>query len=275
MILLNGQWQGGADKITLSGLNEIKSLYLDRVLYEQVPIEKQEKLKFEDEIIGLSEIKKQTKKAFQILIEKMPKKLFTIGGGCDADVASVAYLNKVYQGDLCILWFDAHGDINSPNESETHLFYGMPARALLGCCNKAFDNVIHLPLKMNQLIQIGGRAFDDSESAYIKKNKIKYISDTDADFTQSIQKAIESTEKHHCYIHLDLDVLNPTIFPYVPLPESGGISFDRLKESLELIRNDNDVVGFGLYEFAPQQKRIPEMEWLIKYGISISESNKI
>ena len=28
MILLNGQWQGGADKITLEGLNEIKNLYL-------------------------------------------------------------------------------------------------------------------------------------------------------------------------------------------------------------------------------------------------------
>ncbi|WP_368501527.1 arginase family protein [Phascolarctobacterium sp.] len=57
--------------------------------------------------------------------------MFSVGGGCDADVPVIAYLNKKYGGKLTVLWLDAHGDLNSPQESQTGLFYGMPARTLL------------------------------------------------------------------------------------------------------------------------------------------------
>ncbi len=260
MILLNGQWQGGADKITLEGLNEIKNLYLSQAMYEEVPIDDREMLRNEDGIIGLSAIKKQTEQAFQILYRKNPQKLFTIGGGCDADVASIAYMNQLYQGDLCVLWFDAHGDINSPDESDTHLFYGMPVRALLGDCGAAFEEAIPFPLESSQFIQIGGRAFDNSEINFMEQNHIPNIDNAD---TGSIIENIKKTGKCHCYIHLDLDVLNPELFPYVPVPECGGISFENLKETLNAIFKEIDVVGLGLYEYAPQGTVLPEMEWLI------------
>ena len=60
-----------------------------------------------------------------------PDKLFTLGGGCDADVPCLLYLNEEYRGDLTVIWFDAHGDLNTPEESATSLFYGMPLRSLM------------------------------------------------------------------------------------------------------------------------------------------------
>ncbi|WP_405384024.1 arginase family protein [Phascolarctobacterium sp.] len=271
MILLNGQWQGGADKVTLVGLEEIKKFYLEKNAYEEVQIDEEEALVNEAGIIGLTSIKKQTMQAWKILQEKRPSKLFTVGGGCDADVASIAYLNQLYQGDLCVLWFDAHGDINSPEESETHLFYGMPVRALLGDCGEALSETVPLKLKPDQILQIGGRAFDIAEAEYIKAQNILHIGHDSVTFTETIMDAVKKTGKQHCYIHLDLDVLDPREFPYVPVPEAGGVALEELKKSMVAIAEKCNLVGFGLYEYAPQEQVIPAMDWFVKYGMMVAD----
>ena len=55
-----------------------------------------------------------------------------IGGTCGAEIAPVAYLNNHYESDLAILWFDAHGDLNTPKTSLSGHFHGMVLRTLLG-----------------------------------------------------------------------------------------------------------------------------------------------
>lgn len=85
-------------------------------------------------VIGYEMILAQTENAIQCLEKYHPSHFLTIGGGCDADLASIAYLNERYGGDLTVIWFDAHGDMNAPEESETGLFYGMPARMLMEPC---------------------------------------------------------------------------------------------------------------------------------------------
>jgi arginase len=47
-------------------------------------------------------------------------------------MAPISYLNKLYGGDLAVVWFDAHGDLNSPATSVSQNFHGMPLRCLLG-----------------------------------------------------------------------------------------------------------------------------------------------
>ncbi len=95
-------------------------------------------------------------------------RIFSIGGGCDADVPVISHLNKLYDGNLFVLWLDAHGDLNSPEESKTGLFYGMPARILIDG-RDIFPDIIERPLMPHQIIHIGGRDFDKPELGYIKK----------------------------------------------------------------------------------------------------------
>jgi len=93
--------------------------------------------------------------------------VFTVGGGCDADIASILYANERYDSDLVVLWMDAHGDINEPSSSGTHLFYGMPIRALLGDCGKSFLDIINKPLIPDQFIHFGGRDIEPEEKTFI------------------------------------------------------------------------------------------------------------
>ena len=111
---------------------------------------------------------RQMKTAYGYLKENPSARIFSIGGGCDADVPVISHLNKLYDGNLFVLWLDAHGDLNSPEESKTGLFYGMPARILIDG-RDIFPDIIERPLMPHQIIHIGGRDFDKPELGYIKK----------------------------------------------------------------------------------------------------------
>lgn len=101
--------------------------------------------------------------AYERLREDAPDKVFILGGGCDADVPVIVYLSEKYQSDLTIIWLDAHGDLNTPGESASSLFYGVPLRSIMdeqcfGLLRK------RRPLSISQVIHIGGRDFDEAEA---------------------------------------------------------------------------------------------------------------
>lgn len=264
IILINGQWQGGGDMETLNGAKAITRIISDK--YVKVPISEDTSLKLQSNIIGCEVIKKQISAALQLLEQKTFDSLFTIGGGCDADVASIAYMNKKYKGQLKIIWLDAHGDLNTPMESESHLFYGMPLRALLGDC-PPISEVIPLPLFIDQIIHIGGRDFDATEINYIKQQKLKTIPVMDE---KQILKNIDSyLENVPVYIHLDLDVLDPEYFENTPLPVKNGLSYDCLINILKHLKENYYVVGMGIFEYVPIKKENQKLVELIEFGKNI------
>lgn len=82
--------------------------------------------------LGYKEVLKQLKNACTLIDGVKPDTIFTVGGDCGVELLSVSYLNKRYNGALAVIWFDAHGDLNTPASSPIKKFHGMPLRALLG-----------------------------------------------------------------------------------------------------------------------------------------------
>ena len=91
----------------------------------------------------------------------------TVGGTCGVEAAPVAYLNEQYDGDLAIVWFDAHGDLNAPATSPSGHFHGMVLRTLLGEGPHEYVGELRRPLRPAQLFLAGTRDLDPEESAYI------------------------------------------------------------------------------------------------------------
>lgn len=52
------------------------------------------------------------------------------------------------------------------------------------------------------------------------------------------------------YVSLDLDVLDPSVFPGTGTPEPGGVTFHELLDGLMQLRNFN-IVGYDLMELSP------------------------
>jgi len=268
--LINPQWQGGADIAVLAGTREIEELYFGGTSVVRVPVSDNTGLAEENGILGYSAIKAQTHEALNLLRGSGAGRVFTVGGSCDADAASILYLNEYYQGDLAVLWLDAHGDINAPEESATHLFYGMPVRMLLGGCGKAFADVAQPPMEPRQLIYLGVRDLEEPESIFIRHHRIPVIPARGAaDLPGAVLEALKRTGRRHLYIHLDLDVLDPAEFPYTAVPVEAGLPIDQLLSLLTALRQKTDPVGFGMFEYIPAGAKCGALEQLVRFGLDL------
>lgn len=269
--LINPQWQGGAEIATLTGTREIEELYIKDAPCAHVPLSGgADDLETELDIVGCRVIEQQTQAALAILRQSGADRVFTVGGSCDADVASILYLNEVYNGDLAVLWLDAHGDINSPAESASHLFYGMPVRMLLGDCGGAFADLHYKPLAPRQFINAGGRAFDKAESDFLQRHQIPVIPARGAaDIADAVMEAFKLTGKGHLYVHLDFDVLDPAEFPFTPVPIEAGLPIKQLLPLLTVIRQKTDLIGFGMFEYIPSGAKCDALEQLVRFGLDL------
>ena len=164
---------------------------------------------------------------------------------------------------------DAQRCINSPAESASHLFYGMPVRMLLGDCGGAFADLHYKPLAPRQFINAGGRAFDTAESSFLQLHQIPVIPAQATDLTDAVMQAVARTGKGHLYVHLDFDVLDPTEFPFTPVPIEAGLPLKELQPLLTVLRQKNDLIGFGIFEYIPSGASIDALEQLVRFGLDL------
>ena len=176
LTLVFPQWQGsGKRKYVYDGAKLISEMLPAGTSCEVVPVGMDENLALENGIWGYQQISGQLSVACEIIEKAGPEKVFLIGGDCGTEVAPVSYLNKLYNGDLAVLWLDAHGDLNSPSTSVTHNFHGMPLRCLLGDGDRSLIDRSFSTLKPSQVIMGGTRDLDPPEADFIKKNGISVL----------------------------------------------------------------------------------------------------
>ncbi|MCL1908018.1 MAG: agmatinase [Holophagaceae bacterium] len=134
--------------------------------------------------------------------------------------------------DLAIIHIDAHADLRPDlwGDSLTHAtFLGRVGDAL------GFENIK----------QFGIRSFSKEEW------DISRQFDTARPFNAgAIKTHLDSLGDRPIYLTLDLDVLDPGIYPGTGTPEPGGISWDTLIEGLKLFRGRR-LVGADCLELSP------------------------
>lgn len=157
----------------------------------------------------------------------------TVGGDCGVELEPIAAATRRHGDRLAIIWFDAHGDLNTPASSPSGAFHGMVLRTLLG--EGPEELVPPMPLKPSQVVLSGVRALDSAEHAYIQHNQF-----VDANTLR---------EDAVLYVHIDLDVLED--FTSVGCPEPGGLPPKALLSQLSELSSRHEIVGLGLTEYAP------------------------
>jgi len=272
--LLIPQWQGGGlDKSTYFGGIEIRDNYMQGLLFSEVNINTADSFVTRNNIFGYDHIYHQLKQAKDIIEELDPDTILTIGGGCDADVVPIAYLNRRYNHELTFLWFDAHGDLHTPETSESHLFYGMPLRLVLGEGDKDFLALLGSKIGKSQLVMLGTREIDRAEERFVNENSITVLTCADIENNlNDVVKCIGSFGNSKLYLHIDLDVLEPTEFPYVPLPVKDGLKIRVFERLIAELHRDFEIVGLGIYEYnAKAKKKNSVIEKLIIIGNSLGQ----
>lgn len=267
------QWQGGGqDLSTYDGAFAFNANYLHDGADVMVEVSREDIGPVKDGILGYDEILGTMKRVNAELEAFAPEKIFTIGGGCDADTPCAAWLNRVYDGDMAVVYVDSHGDLNTPASSDSHLYYGMSLRALAGDCVPEYLENLASAITPDQLITCAARNLDSEELRYKTEHQVVDFTVGElADHPGLVAEEIRRKGYRNVYIHIDFDALDPEEFWLTSLYEPGGLKKSTLIEVLRRIRETANVVGFGLLEYGGtvDDRDDPFLEELAEYGMEI------
>jgi arginase len=154
---------------------------------------------------------------------------------------------------VALLWLDAHPDFNTPETTRSGSLGGMPVAVATGRCltRMRLDAGLDPPLADENVVMAGVRLTDPLEQELLNKSKIQQLSVADIRtlspaVTQQLDRLSRATDK--IYVHIDMDVLDPSeVFEHqnkVP----GGPSSEELARLFEMIfRNypKASAIGFA------------------------------
>lgn len=258
------QWQGsGMTKQLYDGGYALKDYITHKhgVQFQHIEIDSIAVPELKNNIYGYDVIQKQLERISESLKGAEAEVVFVVGGGCGIEVPIVTHLNEFYD-DLVVFWFDAHGDLNSPESSPSKHFHGMPLRFLLDG-DVQMDSLVINKLKSDQVCLLGARDLDEPEEAFITENNIRVITVDDMSDVMKVNNFLMSY-RGTSYIHIDLDVLDPRNYNNVKCPTENGIELDVLYDILNAIVANSKVVGMSLVENIEQdENRIKVLDDII------------
>uniref|UniRef100_A0A4W3K8F1 Arginase n=1 Tax=Callorhinchus milii TaxID=7868 RepID=A0A4W3K8F1_CALMI len=160
----------------------------------------------------------------------------TLGGDHSLAIGSISG-HAMFHSDLCVVWVDAHADINTPDTSTTGNMHGQPLSFLI---NELRDKVENVPgfswlapcLSAKDIVYIGLRDVDPEEKKIIKKLGIKFFSMTEVK-QLGIQKVMEMTSDYlfsriqkPIHLSFDIDAFDPSLAPATGTPVEGGLTYE-------------------------------------------------
>lgn len=104
----------------------------------------------------------QTRAALDILRVSSPDRIVTLGGECSVSVVPFTYLAERYEGDVAMVWIDAHPDITLPGD----VYAGYHAMAVTACMGLGDEHLLaQLPAKIapSRILYVGLRDWERDE----------------------------------------------------------------------------------------------------------------
>lgn len=201
--------------------------------------------------------------ATQQLAEKVDQEInkdhfpLILGGDHSIAIGSLAGVSKHYQ-DLGVIWYDAHGDLNSSETSPSGNIHGMPLAVSLGIGHEKLTNIsgYNPKIKPENIVIVGARSLDPGEKELIRETGIKVYTMHEIDrmgMPKVIEETIEylKTRTDGVHLSLDLDGLDPSEAPGVGTPVLGGMTYRESHLAMEMLFESNLITSAEFVEVNP------------------------
>lgn len=158
-----------------------------------------------------------------------------LGGEHLVTLGAFREVQKKYP-DVQIIHFDAHADLRND-----YLGVKLSHACVLRRCHDIIgDGKIH---------QFGIRSGERSEWTFARAGHTDLHPFTFKDLEATVADLLAASAP--IYLTIDLDVLDPSVFPGTGTPEAGGVSFESLREALTMVCSRLNIVGCDVNELAP------------------------
>lgn len=180
-----------------------------------------------------------------------------LGGDHSIAIGTLAGISKYFK-KLGVIWFDAHGDLNTPETSPSGNIHGMPLAVSFGLGETTLTQIGgYCPkIQPENIVIIGARSLDEGEKRLIKEKGIKVYTMHEID-RLGIPKVIEETIAYFkdrtdgVHLSLDLDGLDPLYAPGVGTPVEGGLNYRESHLAMEMFFESEMITSAEFVEVNP------------------------
>lgn len=179
-----------------------------------------------------------------------------LGGDHSIAMGSIVGSAKVHK-PLGLLWFDAHGDFNTPKTSPTGNVHGMPLSSVMGYGSKRLvDFCRSAGIRPEHCALVGVRDVDPGERKLLHESGVRVHTMEHVDrlgLGAVMERALESVTNGTSGFHLsfDIDVVDPQHAPGVGTPALGGISYRESLMALEMAAETMQMRSMDMVEVNP------------------------
>jgi arginase len=164
-----------------------------------------------------------SEQSFALALE-LPDRPLVLGGCCCSHIGAVEALAARHER-IALLWFDAHGDLNTPESSPSGNEWGMPLRMLLDSGAVGAEDVA----------LVGARNLDPPEEDFIATSGLGLG-------PEAFEAALRDTAG--VYVAIDFDAFDPSeVAAWMPEPD--GLAVSEAEALLASVREQQPILGIG------------------------------
>jgi arginase len=173
-------------------------------------------------------------------------------------VSGLASFQRKRGNRVGVIWFDAHGDMNTPETSPSGNIHGMPFAAILGHGARELTQISGFSPKVypEDCVLIGARSIDPEETVTLKNSGIRVVTMRELDergmsavMDEAIWWASRRTVGFH--VSVDMDFVDPYYAPGVGTPVQGGPTYRESHLAMEEIADSGKMLSFELAKVNP------------------------
>ena len=181
------------------------------------------------------------------------KGVLMTGGDCTHITGVVGGLQDAHgvEARIGLVWFDAHGDFNTPNTTLSGMLGGMPVSVCAGLSFPQWREGSHIvaPLPTDRILMVDVRNLDAPEEQLIRATAVQIARVADG-FHGDVDLETAVTElAHRCdyiYLHIDSDILDESYVPNHGTKEPDGPSMDQVAAAMETVMATRKVAALAV-----------------------------
>jgi arginase len=178
-----------------------------------------------------------------------------LSGNCNSCLGTIAGIGP---DNLGVVWFDAHGEFNTPETTHSGFLDGMPIAIATGRCWKSVAGTIpgFRPVAEKNLLLVGACDLDEEEQGQLEQSEINLVQTTSGDETDILKKmetALAELQSRvtGIYLHIDMDAFEIGGGAANHYGATGGITLEFMLTAIALVKDYIPVKGCAIASYDP------------------------
>lgn len=180
------------------------------------------------------------------------KPVVVVGGNCAAVPGVVGGLQLAHgpTARIGLVWFDAHGDFNTPKTTLSGMLGGMPVAVSAGLAYPRWRELSRqdAPLPTDRILMVDVRNLDPAEETLIRATEVVIAAPAAGFPGENLKQAVDDLAARcdMLYLHIDSDILDESYVPNHGTREPNGPSMEQVLAAIDTVMATGKVVTYAL-----------------------------